>query len=38
MWEVEDYITQIVQVSPGTFLQIAIVLNINMWVRYYYKI
>ena len=29
---------QIVQTSPGTLLHITILLNINMWIRFYYKI
>lgn len=37
-WQPEPIVAQIVQVSPTTFLQIAIVLNINLWMRYCFKI
>ena len=37
-WNVDPQILQVVQVSPGTLLQMAIVLNINMWTRFYFKI
>ena len=32
------FVRQLIQYSPAAFLQIAIVLNINMWIRFYYKI
>lgn len=38
LFTMEPYIILLVQIAPVSFLQIAIFLNINMWIRFYYKI
>lgn len=35
---IPTWILLALQVSPQTFNQIAIFLNINMWIHFYYKI